>query len=190
MSTINPVTLVLLGELSKKVDSASTKLNETIVTDGDGTSFLSNDGSYKTVITESTDLSNYPTKDEVAEEYLKTSTAKETFATKEALTEGVSNKATIAAVESLSEYVYTLPTTDILNNAVANKANKNQIITKTSGNGYEFLADDGTYKLPTGLEGKELATKEEVETLQATINSLIERIAALEASVNPTDPGN
>ena len=82
----------------------ATKSEIITVTDGDGTQFLANDGTYKRV---QTDLSSYLTKTE----------AEQTYATQ---------------------------------TEVADKADKSEIITVTTGTGTLFLADDGTYKPAAG----------------------------------------
>lgn len=189
MSTITPVTLVFLEKLSKKIDSTDAKLNTTVVTDGDGTMFLSNDGSYKTVITEETDLSNYLTAEAADEKYVTLVQAGDHLVNKEEFTAAINERARASYVDEMAEYVRALPTTEIMNNQLANKANKNQIITKTDGNGDKFLADDGTYKTVSASSGTSTGgvTEEDLATAIEPLATKEELNTALESKANTTD---
>lgn len=162
-----------LESVEHKVTTLETQVNNTVKTDGDGTKFLTDDGSYKPV---EVDLSDYVSSTELDNKL-------QDYATLNILTAAVNERARAEYVDSMAEYIRTLPTTEIMNEQLANKANKNQIITKTNGDGDKFLADDGTYKTVTSGGGtstdgitqeqltsaiatavEPLATKEEVNT--------------------------
>ena len=196
MSTITPVTLVFLEKLSKKIDSTDAKLNTTVVTDGDGTMFLSNDGSYKTVITEETDLSNYLTTEAADEKYVTLAQAGEHLVNKEEFINAINERARASYVDEMAEYVRTLPTTEIMNNQLANKANKNQIITKTDGDGEKYLADDGTYKAITAsgtatgsITEEDLATAIEPLATKEELTNALEPKADKTEIITKTDGG-
>ena len=156
--------------LSATVDDKADKSEIITVTTGDGTKYLADDGTYKTitgggdVTHEELDAAIAPlaTKDEV-------SAAVTPLATKEELTNATAGLATTAAMNAalalkadkteLASYAKQYDVNQALatkadktetENALAQKADKDEIITVTTGTGTLFLADDGTYKPAAG----------------------------------------
>ena len=185
MSTINPVTLVFLEKLLNKINSVNAKLDMTIVTDGDGANFLTDDGTYKPIVM---DLSNYLTSEEIHSTFVTLTQATDNLVNKEQLTTAVNERARASYVDEMAEYVRSLPTTEIMNNQLANKANKNQIITKTDGDGEKFLADDGTYKaITTNSTVTDSITEEDLATAIEPLATKEELTTALEPKADKTE---
>ncbi len=186
--------------LSATVDDKADKSEIITVTTGDGTKYLADDGTYKTitgggdVTHEELDAAIAPlaTKDEV-------SAAVAPLATKTELTTATAGLATTAAMNAalalkadkteLASYAKQYDVNQALatkadktetQTALAQKADKSEIITVTTGSGTLFLADDGTYK-PAAGDPPDLSaylTKTEAGTTYATKTELADKADA------------
>ena len=130
-----------------QVNDKADKSEIITVTTGTGTLFLADDGTYRPASGDPPDLTPYLKKDE----------ASATYATKSELpdvsdmltkTEAESSYADKASLHALDTTVGSQAAR--INTLDANKADKTQIITVTTGSGTMFLADDGTYKPAAG----------------------------------------
>lgn len=186
--------------LSATVDDKADKSEIITVTTGDGTKYLADDGTYKTiqgggdVTHEELDAAIAPlaTKDEV-------SAAVEPLATKTELASATAGLATTAAMNAalalkadkseLASYAKQYDVNQALatkadktetQTALAQKADKSEIITVTTGSGTLFLADDGTYK-PAAGDPPDLSaylTKTEAGATYATKTELADKADA------------
>ena len=127
---LNIINYINRETLLNKFNKLKESVENTITVDGDGKSFLSNDGTYKTIDTTGTG--------DVTTEQLEAAIAP--LATKQEVTDGLATKVETSAFETYK---------DDVTNELDTKADKSQIITKTDGDGTSFLANDGSYKVIT-----------------------------------------
>lgn len=178
-----------LDALTANVDDKADKSEIITVTTGDGTKYLADDGTYKT-ITGGGDVTQQDLADAIAPLATKDelNSAVAGFATQADINDAVRPLATTAAMNAalalkadkteLTSYAKQYDVNQALatkadktetQNALVQKADKSEIITVTTGDGTKFLADDGTYKTIDADSGKTFIAEYNVTTAQEII---------------------
>ena len=149
-------------EVNTALEDKADKIDIITKTNGSGVQFLADDGTYKEITTTgvtteqlNTAIEPLLTKEDAADIYLTQSQGIELY----------SEKASAAVVDTI---LASGATKQEVNEALALKADKTEIITKSDGDGTKYLADDGTYKTIQGGGTDDVTT----EQLEAAVSAL------------------